>query len=64
MMVVFIMEVNGVVWKIFMELWTSKWLHGEATFGQLFNKLVQATNKGNPKNFSNVIYAITPSLGK
>ncbi len=34
-----------------MKPWVSKWLHGEATLGQLFNEDVQTMNKVNPNFF-------------
>ncbi len=37
---------------ICMKPWVSNWLHGKATFGQLFNEDVQTMNKVKPKFFS------------
>jgi hypothetical protein len=53
MVVVFSMETNGVIRERFcMELWASKWFHGNVTFMQLFNKDVETMNKVNPNIFS------------
>jgi hypothetical protein len=57
MMVVFIMEANGVVREIFMELWTSKWLHGKELLGNYSTKMF-SSNKHNKSYKRFIIYAI------